>query len=455
MLIIKEMDDDATLKSLQEICREYNPVEHGGERLQCCLMLQDAATLWLLRREGLSEWVTERADVLSTTVEDLLAKNVLVRLPNAEHLFPPLDCRPISFDSEERVHLVIFGSGAMAEAFMVNAAQVAHYPNYCRDTRLRTRITVVDSEVMALRNRMLQRYGELFEHSFHRVIDLVQPEPVPVLHRPKYDGRRRDFVDIEWEFVKGSCASEAVRQKLAEWSEDEEQQLTVAICREKKAENTEQAFSLPEEVYRNDVTVFCLASPEGVSGVVGGCKNVYSFDEGIASVATLETLKRMAMGVNYVYNHAFAIPEGEAVTAPAEIDRQDMQRQWDALRSFTKESSNLCHAMSLGTKLHSMGLSVEDWDDYFALTVEEMEVLAEVEHNRWSVEELMLGYRPVTDEEQKAVEKDIELKGELRKRKVHYDLRAYDELGRDATGKNVNVYDMALVQGIPLILKEV
>ena len=76
-----------------------------------------------------------------------------------------------------------------------------------------------------------------------------------------------------------------------------------------------------------------------------------------------------------------------------------------------------------------------------------------MEHTRWSVEELLLGYRPVSDEEQRAVEADINVKKKLREQKVHYDLRSYDDLRVDATGKNVNVYDKALVQGIPLIVK--
>ena len=58
-----------------------------------------------------------------------------------------------------------------------------------------------------------------------------------------------------------------------------------------------------------------------------------------------------------------------------------------------------------------------------------------------------------TDEEKKLVEDDISQKKVLRNKKIHYDLRAFDDLQVDSTGKNVNVYDMALTQGIPLIIK--
>ena len=60
----------------------------------------------------------------------------------------------------------------------------------------------------------------------------------------------------------------------------------------------------------------------------------------------------------------------------------------------------------------------------------------------------------MTDEELKQVEGDISLKKKLREeKKVHYDLRSFDDLREDETGKNVNVYDMALTQAIPLMLK--
>ena len=109
--------------------------------------------------------------------------------------------------------------------------------------------------------------------------------------------------------------------------------------------------------------------------------------------------------------------------------------------------------MSLGSKLHSVGLSPDDWNGYYALSKDEIHLLAEVEHNRWSVEKLLLGYRPTTAEEDAKIERDVALKKQLRERKIHYDLRAFNDLRADATGKNVNVYDLALIQGIPLILK--
>ena len=80
--------------------------------------------------------------------------------------------------------------------------------------------------------------------------------------------------------------------------------------------------------------------------------------------------------------------------------------------------------------------------------------MAQVEHNRWSVEELILGFRPCTDEEQEKIAADVrKQKAAYKARKIHNDLRAYNDLRPDGTGKPVQVYDLCLTSCLPLIAK--
>ena len=181
--------------------------------------------------------------------------------------------------------------------------------------------------------------------------------------------------------------------------------------------------------------------------------SIYTFGKSHCTIEILRILKALAQRVNYVYNHCFSLTSDDPVTAPSSIDINVMESQWQQISSLPKQYSNIFNAMTLGTKMHSIGHGADNWKEYYALTLEEINMLTEVEHNRWSVEELILGYRPVTDEESLLVENDISQKKILRDRKVHYDLRAFDDLRSDCTEKNVNVYDMALTQGIPLIIK--
>lgn len=455
-IVYPEPDDSAAVRRLLQVASEYDIGAHGGKRLECFLILENQISLWIMQTAGVPEDVHRKVDVLAVTVADLTAKTLFVQLPAVQTPFPPLDRDGITRDSETTVHLVVAGGNDMAEALVVNAALVAHYPNYCRDHRLRTRITVVDDDVSGFRDRMLQRYCHLFEHSYYRSLDLGDEMPQCVCHTPLYRDTREDFVDVEWEFVSGSLGNAALRRKFAEWACNPGQQLTLAVCHDDMQRNFTESLSLPEEVYRAQVPVLCRLEEPDMMELAKGCSlydSVLPFGSGICSLDTLRALKEMAKRVNYVYNYVFSLKPGEPVSAPSAIDTDVLDSQWAAVPSLPKQYSNIFNAMTFGPKMHSLGHSRGDWDTFYAVSMNEVDILTEVEHNRWSVEELILGYRPVTDAEQKLVEDDIRMKKVLREQKIHYDLRAFSDLREDGTGKNVDVYDKVLTQGIPLIIK--
>lgn len=454
-LVFIEKDDDAAIKRLKEEADKQD--ETCEKRMECYLVLKDPTSLWHLQTFGLTKDIERKVDVFATTKEDLLAKTIFVRLPNLQSPFPSLDRAAISRESETTVHLVIIGYSAQAEALAINAALVAHYPNYCRDTRLRTRITIIDDNVLDGRDGLIQRYIHLFDNSYYCSINLKDENPQCIMHRPMYENQRKDFVDVEWEFINGNIHNDAVRQKLTEWSNDCHQQLTIAFCHPDYSRNCNEAFRLPQPIYRKEIPVLCHTTDNELpdcSADKDSYSSVLPFGEKQCDIDTLRMLKKLAQRVNFVYNYCFSLKPGEPITAPSSIDEDVLDSQWKDVGSLTKQYSNIFNAMTLGTKMHSIGRSPEDWKDYYTLTSDEIDVLTEVEHNRWSVEELILGYRPVTPEEQEIVDKDISQKKILRNtKKAHYDLRSFDDLRADSTGKNVNIYDMALCQAIPLIIK--
>ena len=455
-LVYIEDNDNAIVKRLREIASNYDMVSHNSRRLECYFVFNESTSLWLLQTVGLPKEIVDKVDVFATTLEDLLAKAVFLKLPNVVSTFPSLDRTPISYDSDTIVHLVIIGFSTQTEALAVNASLVAHYPNYSRGVRLRTRITIIDDDIYEGKDMLTQRYVHLFDNSYYRTIDLSDANPQCVLHRPKYEHKRKDFVDIEWEFANGNIRNEAVRQKLAEWSSDSRQQLTIAICHKDQEKNCTEAFSLPLDVYNNNVPILCYSDQSDIIRMTSAdstYSSVLPFGRNLCDIGILRILKHLAQRVNYVYNHCFSLASGDPITAPSIIDEEKLDTQWKNVGSLPKQYSNIFNAMTLATKMHSIGHTSDDWQEYYALTLDEINILTEVEHNRWNVEELILGYRPTTDEEQQLIENDITQKKILRNKKIHYDLRAYDDLRSDSTGKNVNVYDMALTQGIPLIIK--
>lgn len=467
--LLVEANDNAAIRRLNIEAHAYDPAAHGGRRLECYMLLQEQTSLWLLQTVGLPQPLNDKVDLVATTPEDLMAKTLFVKptpCPSQGRGEEStrslslergvLDRQPIGRDSEQTVHLVLLGNSQLAEAMAINAALVAHYPNYCRDARLRTRITIIDDSIHSLSDHLTQRYCQLFDNSYYRLIDLRDDAPRCIVHRPRYEGSRADCVDIEWEFVCGNVRNEAVRQKLREWSCSERQQLTIALCHNDDTRNYNEAFSLPEETYQRAVPVLCHADDAAMLDMVASSEayqSIQPFSLGMCRLSTLRILKEIGRKINYVYNHCFSLAPDVPITAPAAIDETKLEQLWQQVGSLPKQYSNMFCAMNLGIKMHSLGREAADYESYYALSRAEVDMLTEVEHNRWNVEELILGYRPVTDEEQQLVETDISQKRVLRNKKIHYDIRAFADLRNDSTGKNVFVYDMALVQAIPLIMK--
>lgn len=452
----KDKNDNEVVRKLVNEAEKYSLEEHKNERLECYLMLSNMTSLWLMQITGISSDLYHKVDVFATTPEDFMAKSIFVKLPNIQSPYPALDRKPIDINSETTIHLVIFGKNDLAEALAINAALVAHYPNYCRNHHLRTRISIVADDIFSWRDLLVQRYQHLFDNSYYRTINLEEEIPKCLYHQPMYGKTREDFVDVEWEFVNGNLRNDALRMKLEEWSESERQQLTVAICMEDQQRNFIEAFTLPEVLYKNQIPVLCYTEESDMMDLMRNddrYQSVFPFGSYICQMEILASLKQLAKRVNYVYNYCFSLPQNVPISSPSVIDERKLDNQWTQVGSLPKQYSNIFNAMTIGSKMHSLGHEQEDWQRYYALSKQEIEIMTEVEHNRWNIEELILGYRPVTDEEQKMIENDISLKKKFRGNKIHYDIRAFHDLRPDATGKQVYVYDLALTQGIPLIVK--
>ena len=86
--------------------------------------------------------------------------------------------------------------------------------------------------------------------------------------------------------------------------------------------------------------------------------------------------------------------------------------------------------------------------DPFDLSPLVVEVLAEVEHYRWNMEQLLGGYRPMTDKEAAELSAGLVSRADLKSRYIHPDLLPYAQLSDESRN-----YDRAMVRYIPDILK--
>lgn len=458
------ISDENTLQVLERLACSLPASDPATPKPKCHLLLHSRTSLWLLQTLELFMEIPKKFELNAFTMEDLWAKNVFCQPAGIQPPFPHLDREKIDFQSDKTVHLVIQGLSEMGESLAYHAALTAHYPNYERNHALRTRITIIDEDITKSRNTFIQRYKALFDHSYHRTIDLSSRN-ITHYHEPIYKSSREDFVDIEWEFVNGGIDHPVIQQKLALWANDEHQLLTIALCDSQCQNNFDNAFALPDEIYSNSIPVLVHVKQAVFLEKVHETKNysnLFPFGMENCGYDIDLPLLQMAKRLNYCYAYSYSHSG-----TPTHLPTEEVEKEWNKLTSFPMQCSNIYNVMALATKMRSLGHLDNDWNQLYALSQEEIEQISAVEHNRWCVDRLLLGFRPPTDEERREIKENIDafilaqktgtaspeadLKAEYKRKKIHYDLCSYRELREDKTGKNVRVYDNDLNACIPLI----
>ena len=156
------VSDNNAIKTYQQMANGYRASENNGNRLRIHLILRNQALVNVLRRMPIEKPLADNIELYAYTREDLWSMDVLGIRLGSKSLINRL---PINAESNSRVHLVLFGASAQAESLAIHTALTAHFPNYCRDNWLRTRITWVCDDINDF-TRFKQQYRNLLENSY-------------------------------------------------------------------------------------------------------------------------------------------------------------------------------------------------------------------------------------------------------------------------------------------------
>lgn len=428
--------------------------------------------------------------------------------------YKPLDGSGIACDSEEHVHLVIAGMSKMGIAVAIQTAQIAHFPNFRpgpAGKRKRTRITFIDPDADREMYFFKGRYGNLFDLSASRYIDASKAASYADTgwDDPMTDANGRyaylgeNFIDIEWEFIKGEIADPAVRGYLEEIAEaaapDAEGSrsiLTVAVCQPLSHEAIASAIYMPEAVYDHALQI--LVYQREASDIV---YNLYFSEDGGKKHKRYSKLRPFGMQYadftiwkesyysaqlcNHVYNLMFSKPVCDMkdfADKSREINRklsgirdasdknamEEARTEWKKLTIFDKWSNKYL-ANSFRTKLRSAGCTGTDfiggYGDIRKKIAKAGDALAECEHNRWNVQQLLMGFRAYTDAETRkymdiksespvdASRKLKDFKDKMKKghEKAHLNICPFSYL--DTVDPDAKESDKVFDEAIPEILK--
>ena len=410
--------------------------------------------------------------------------------PGTEYKYPLVYGKGIKPDDEKYVHLVFVGTTNFAVAFAMEAAHVLHFPNA---DKAKTRITFIDVNADKEKDEFITRNRHFFEVQAYRYKDLSsEPKDVPGYIGTEclmFTGDNANFLDVEFEFVKGDVFSKRVQDVISCWAEEHnsKQYLSIFLAMTDQRQNFVMGMNMPDEVYANEVPVFIRQnrsdnfvtnlrnadtkkeekkltySVVNKNGEVDSkdrdarYAHIYPFGMNETAFSADDHSLKRAKLINYLYetaNYETYKFQGILVLDAIPEDKiwEEANTYWRKL-SVALKWSNLYNAYTMRTKQRTLramrGLDIDDESrDYDTLSDYEVEQLARVEHNRWNVEKLLMGYRKPKKGEDKY--ENPEFASKLKKNKdlfIHHDIRPFDQLN------SIKELDYEFSRYIPWIMK--
>lgn len=415
-----------------------------GKKLKCTAMFRHDAVVACFERADINKQIKGNLDFWpiiygEAVTQALLSGNIYGNAFLDERVRDSIR-ENITPDSYKRVHLFIIGLGEMGRALFVQAARQLHFPNF---EKAKSVITLVGEQTKI--DALKARYREFFAVADHADIF-------------SYLG---DFLDISVQTIPAGNVQD-LDTALNNAANNSDELVTVAVCTEDSAEAQKKAISLPRAIYEKQIPVW-LYKPDSVAlakmiGQDSFYSNIVIFGEPDKLFGDINKQSNddrdliYAQRLNWVYDyvrkkwdelHQYEMPD----YLPA---GEECEAKWNQL-SIRHKWSNLNNAYSIPIKLRSLGISAEGIDH---LTEDQIDIISRVEHNRWVAENLLGGYRPATLSEKQEIEaSEGKEKEDFKKRLIHVDLCRYDDLLLDGDGRDVRIFDQALVKCIPLILQ--
>lgn len=465
----ESMHDAYNMRCL-EIVADYlkENTKSKDNKLRTYLMFEHQTTFSIYQFSEISERVKDNLDFRPINFYELWAQRVLINPAITESqikasMYKPLEGYGIDKDSDEFVHLVIFGISRMGVALGIEAAHLAHYPNFVTK-KVRTRITFIDSNMDQERNFFMGRFKGMFELARHRYAvavpnthNLYSDETcgkwVNPMDRELADGRKiyehlgDDFIDIEWEFIDGTIENPVIHDYLHDAACNPNAKLTIAMCHADLNKAAAAAIYMPREIYcsdrlqqvlvyqRYDDSLFSQLSEEQYQTPFNGKLKAFGKIFETFDLQWLERRYEIAEEIQVIYDQSDssicdlisivldgkrewtkpykeAIDRAKSIVSKIHCDCNDDVVELDKMyppkikgKSSSAELwSNIYNANMLWTKLRCSDIfnvyNMSDCSDEQNVTKDElMWVLSYMEHNRWNVEQLLMTCKPLSYEE--------------------------------------------------------
>lgn len=383
-------------------------------------------------------------DFLPFNFNEIWSQKALATIPqpisndnNQTLEYYPLYGEGITLDSKRHVHLIIVGMNEMATTLAVNAAHILHFPNYTEgDFSTCSTITFIDKDAHQAGLEFRNRYHNLFQLARWRSVtaeQCIDPEhnwvdPMQTLDPSYLYLGKKNFLDIQWEFIEGFVFDKHIQSYLDSCSGQDDEITTIALCEDDSERNAKLCLALPDTICRNANTILIRQKENPITVDLLKClpdhSRIRTF--GLMSKCYTENL------ISEKYGKFINACSNDENNAMGQMSFDDAKAYADSKwaqpeTSILDKWSSVYSANMLFVKLRSIGLA-----DDASVTRENIEHLMgqediksglqRAEHNRWVTERLLLGFSPLNKQEKELWDSSKEEQTKLKQRKRHRDI---------------------------------
>lgn len=498
-------DHDAINMQTWEIINRYP--RKNSTILPCHVMFEYQSTFKAFQFTDLNTRDGRIFQFIPFNIYENWAQQVLISpLNSSQRIYTPIDgIFGLSYKSRQRVHLIIIGMSKMGLSLAIEAAHIAHYPNFNNPEagHPRTLITFIDNNARQEMAFFMHRFNDLFQLARWRYvkapenliptendswdiytsvssmddIDAIKPyrwnDPTnnPEINSPYYGNYLGNhLIDIDFEFIDGNVALPSVQKYLKDacmdQSEDEDipaSKTTIAVCLPSSPDALSTVLYFDDIVYKTVQQIWVYQSKSGAlienisNGFTGDCTSKFRKIRPFGMLDQCDYLVRINNSLPKIVAYAYKCLDF-GTSLYHEYERLSIQElserimsNWTSISSeggksaIAKQWSNLYCANSFGTKMRAVHSDLAQTgviEDNILL-----DQLAKIEHNRWVFEQLLIGIRPPSKDFAESLPiQDGEIRAILKSQNTHPDLISNEKLASS------QAYDVNIVKIMPLAI---
>ena len=178
--------------------------------------------------------------------------------PEDFHPYPSVYGNGIKAEDDKFVHLVFVGITNLSAAFAMEAAHMLHFPNFSENkNHPKTRITFIDTVADKEMPEFITRNRHLFEVQSYLYKDLTKTSQNigPITDCLSDQFNSHDFLDVEFEFIKGDIFSQKVQDEISGWATSVDRYLSIFLTMADQRKNFMMGMNMPDEIYDNEIPV--------------------------------------------------------------------------------------------------------------------------------------------------------------------------------------------------------